>query len=602
MWTAILVSAAMAQQVEGLRPGESVRPGSPEASLTARECVRGRLIDSRTARPVVGGTLELWTEGLGPAPRKVATAASASDGSFALLRRGEDKADKLIVHAAGYRSTLTSTSDADEILLWPRATHLGLRITDLEGRPIAGTRAETRQTCAHAPPAFEAVSDAGGVIDLATFPPLADGPELFITAQGYAGTLLAEHERMFSPGGLELRLGRARPVAMTVVDSDGKPLAGRRVGFGGEPDWYSLATDAHGRVEFAQTGQGAPYGVELEHQGKSEYLAGGLRPWSFEPRLVFFPADHPRWRERADPALLLPVHVIDETGAAVETLVGVQHEGGAEFDGVRGLEKDWRGVRLVVGGPFTGFDEVVQDLGAAAQTTLRVRREPRLSLLLPADRGSWEVTVQAGPDSVRLRTDSSPLALAVPRGQPLVVFAESSREHGRERRLGRREGLEQDGTLDLTGDGARIAEPPVSVAGGARRVLAQGGPLKGRVRLREGNFEQEDLFGAFVFSTALNAAYEGWISAEGAVPRALGPWDPPVLEATLAWRGSLTVRGPLKALVAGGREAEALEEGLWRVEDLAPGPLLADAVLADGRVLRLELTLADGESRMLTIP
>src|SRR5690349_2288383 len=174
MFTAALLAFVL-QQLDGLRSGESVLGSSQEVDASDR--LRGRVLDGATGVPIAGAEVELWREEHDLTASLLGKALTRVDGSFVgpSPKTAEERArppDKLIVRAAGHRSTCASSSDAGEIALLPLAKHLGLRVVDLDGNPIAGARAESRQACAHAPPAFVATSNASGVFDMSTFPPL----------------------------------------------------------------------------------------------------------------------------------------------------------------------------------------------------------------------------------------------------------------------------------------------------------------------------------------------------------------------------------------------------------------------------------------------
>ena len=596
MFQVNLLLAIVAQQVDGLKSGEFAGPGSAAAALPAELCVRGRLLDGTSARPVVGAEVELWTESAGPPPVCVAHDTSRVDGSFHLARGGVQNADKVLIHAAGYRSTCVAASDTDEILLLPLAKHLSLRVSDLDGKPIVGARAETRQTCAHAPPAFVGLSNAAGVFDLSTFPPLDDEPEIFLSARGYGAELLQSPEFLLAQDGLEVRLPKRRPIAFHVVDTAGKALAHRRVALGEEPRWCASATDDKGRAVFDSPPCMSASSLSSEFGSESALLATGRIPTSFEPTFVLLPTPRAPLSEPSDAATRVPLHVVDGAGHALELGVSVLNERGSNLDAVHWLGKDWGRTTLVAGGPFTGWSETVRVLDAPIETTLQVTREPVLDIQLPAD-SYWIVHVQAGDDSITLDGPKFPLRQPVPAGKVIVVCAVGENET----RLAHLGHIFDDCTLDLTRTSSVVPaireQAPLSM----HRWLVPGVEPKGRVHLEHGQPEWLSSKEALEFEAPANANFEGLVSAPERVPCAIGPWNATESSLQLARRTSLAVHGSLKAVYAGGVEGLPMQNGGFVVSDLAPGPLLVELVRLDGGVVSISLVLADGEQRELTL-
>lgn len=595
----MLLLALAPQEVSGLRPGEHAQAAGGRAAAGGSDSVQGRVLDGVTSAPLAGAEVELWTEGDGPPPALLVRGKSRADGSFVLAASDErPHGDKLLIRAAGFRSTLVGRSDADEVLLCPVAKHLQLRAVDLDGEPIAGARVESRQTCAHAPPAFVATSDALGRFDLATFPPLDDEPELVVSARGYGAVLLQEPERMLAPDGLEARLPRRRPLAFQVVDSLGRPLARQQVSLGEEPHWSAVSTSVDGRAVFDSPFFGRAFVLKIEQSGSAtgEFLASGRFPSSFEPRFVHVPIDAGQAKPEAG---TVPIHVVDAGGRAVDVPVGALREKGSTrhgLEGVKLLGADGGRTTLVAGGPFTGWNEAVKVLDAPAETTLTVEREPVLEIVLPPDT-HWLVHVQAGDDSITLENPPLPLRQGVPAGKPIVVCAVGEKET----RLSRLGQILDDARLDLTRTSSIVARLSAGEPPSARSVRVIASDAAGHVRLADQRVEAEGAGGELRFDLPARAGFEGRVGAPGCVPVAIGPWLPPTAQIELHRRGSLTLRGKLAGLSAGGSEGQAIDGG-FRVDDLAPGPLLGEATLPDGRVVALELVLGDGEQRELSLP
>lgn len=612
MLFAILLFALASQEVIGLRTGESAGPatlaGIPPSTY---DCVSGRLLDGTNAAPIVGADIELWTEGDGPPPRRIVRDTSRADGSFRFSRDGT-WADKILIRAAGYRSTLVASSDASEVFLLPQSKHLDLHVVDLDGKPIAGAHAETRQTCAHAPPAFVGVSNAAGLFDLSTFPPLEDGPEIVVSARGYGAVLLQMPELMLAPGGLEVRLPKRRSIGLTIVDSQGNALANRGVSLGVEPQWIALVTDNAGRAVFESPFFGREVLLKIENDGKSEFLASGRAPVSFEPRLMFIPHDVNRTVASSDPASPVPVHVVDAANRALDFPVAAVRENGSTrhgLSGVRWLGKDWGRTTIIAGGPFSGWTESVRVLDAPVETTLQVAREPVLEIQLPANE-YWLVHVQAGDDSITLENPELPLRQPVPAGKVIVVCAVSEKET----RLAHLGHIDEDCALDMTRSSSVVSPTHEMAPKIMHRVLAPGIELSGHVRLAQGQIDLEASTAALEFGVPANENFEGVVSAKDRIPRAIGAWDAAEISIALPRRASLAVHGNLKTIFAGGlfgeRDnlaedsnggAEQLFGGGFMVSDLAPGPLIVDLVREDGGVISISLVLGDGEQRELTL-
>ncbi|HTF91025.1 MAG TPA: hypothetical protein VK843_21600 [Planctomycetota bacterium] len=587
-----LLFALLLQDVVGLREGESANPGAKDSALLLGNCAIGRLIDGTSGLPVAGAALELWTEGDASAPQVEARDTSRSDGSF---RLEGGRGDKVLIRAAGYRSNLIPVSDCGEILLLPAAKHLGLRVTDLDGKPIAGARAESRQTCAHAPPAFVSVSSESGAFDFLMFPPLDDNPEIVVTAHGYGAVFLGDPDLLLAPNGLELRLPRRRPIRFQVVDEQGKPIADRGVSLGGEPRWNLTRTDSSGRAVFESPFLGRDELLEIECEGKPVHLASGRIPSTIEPVFTFRPPDFTKPAPALDESKRVPLHVVDAQGKPVAMRVGVVNAS-SNLDTFEFLSKDWGPSTLVAGGAFSGWTETVKTLDAPVETTLAVKREPVIEIRLPEGE-SWLLHVQVGDDSLTLENPELPLRQSVPAGKPITVCAVSNKET----RLAHLGHIEDDCGLDMTRAGCVAHVPSAGGTSVAHRISAPGIAFSGHVRTQSGQTKLNAVDGAVEFEIDSKAGFECLLGADAAVPRVVGPWDAAVTTVHFARRGSLRVRGDARALFAGGDEGSSSGDGGFLVESLAPGPLIAEIVRQNGEVVEVSLTLAEGEQRELTL-
>lgn len=611
----------LAGRVEGLRAGERVLPS---AALDAR-LVRGRLFDASEGRPVAGALVEAWTEADAREGVLVDRATTGADGGFALARReGAHEAAKLLVRSAAHRATVRALDALGEpILLVPRPAPVGLRVVDLDGRPIAGARLRTHQTCAHAPAAVEALSDALGVLLVEDFPPLADWPEAQLEAEGHAARCALEPELLACAdrGRLDalptLRLARRAPLALRLLDGDGRPLARARVTIGAEPCRLDARSDAEGRVRFGSLPDGLSLLVRAG-EGADRRLIEEVPAWSgaapaFAEELVL----------RTDAAgvhggglddALLAIELV-EAGAEGDSrpLLFVLHERGLVVSepGEHALPPGR--VRLLLGAPFSGWapwsGELVLEPSELRTLRLRPRREPELVLELPGEE-RWSVLVGTKAASTRV-TASGTLRLSVPPDEALVVVAEGEREVRRwrvpaasaSRALAFAEGerLEEGpaaGSDPAPGARARVRlRLPDHARGAALEVHAAGELLRGT---------EEEL------ALPAGAPFEAWIRAQGCVPLCVcgvAPGAGELLELDCApvRCATLVLRGPLVRACAGGVEAERVQEGgaehgvALRLAGLAPGPLTLALEREDGAPISLELVLEPGETRTLAV-
>jgi hypothetical protein len=373
------------------------------------------------------------------------------------------------------------------------------------------------------------------------------------------------------------------------------------VSLGAEPHWVVQVTDARGRASFASPFFGRELLLEIEHQGKEAFLAAGRAPVGFEPRLVFVPFDLDAPRDVETGGVAGRVSVVDEQDGELELLPAVVHAKGSDLEGVGELRQGWGRTTLFAGGPFTGHAEAVLELERPADATLKLSREPRMRILLP-ESGGWVVHVQSGDDSITLEYPDLPLEQPVPTGGPLVVCAVGESET----RLAQLESVEADGTIDLLRPECVVARRPKLEPAIRRSVSLPGVRLQGHLRLPAGRVDAVLAGGAFTFEAPPNCALEARIGAEGRVPRSFAPslaglGEGADLSIALPPRGSLTVRGNVSALYAGGVWSEPDPGGGFITDDLAPGPLFVDVVCEDGRVLALSLELRDGERREVTV-
>ena len=117
----------------------------------------GRVLDALDGSPVVGATVEFWTEDDAEPRRRTHVETTEVDGAFLLCAARSDPSpvvgEKLVVHAPGYTSTGGDRGGEEEFFLFPQAEPLRLRCVDVDGQPISGVQVRSRHSCAHDAPA-----------------------------------------------------------------------------------------------------------------------------------------------------------------------------------------------------------------------------------------------------------------------------------------------------------------------------------------------------------------------------------------------------------------------------------------------------------------
>lgn len=432
----------------------------------AEEFVRvGRVRDACTAAPIEGVEVELFTENMYGEPELVASARTNGQGRYSLpdaARRGE----KIRVRHARYRSQVDTSSEED-FVLFPRGTPSVFLLRDLEGAPIAGARVLLLQTCRHAVPTVEALSDAGGRVEIADMPALRQGGDLSIVADGF-GALELDPQTAEQFG--TLHLARRRPVKLRLFDEHGRALGANSCRY--EADWsgYALAPDATGRVTIASL-FGDREGSVMDTRSYS--LA--LPPAGEEFALCF---GEPEFSARVS-SLAVNLHGELEEGRIVP-LRGL-HELG--YEGAK-LLQGWSippgRVQVIIGAPFSGVREkiVPLEVGRFQHATLRldvgreVEREPTLRVLLPE--GYWLFSVQTDGDSITRWHGAKPglFTTGVPPGAEVVVLAQ-----GADVRRAKLAPWHGEATLDLTRPETVMAaaRPPAAAFEASYRVRSASG-------------------------------------------------------------------------------------------------------------------------------
>lgn len=429
----------------------ALQQGAIDGGARAAWVWEGRVHDAFTGAPMAGVHCELWTEDLYASPRRVAECWTGADGTYA-LPDDERKGEKLVLRRAGHRSTEVGTPE-DELRVFPALEPHEWRVVDLEGRPIESALVRTRQSCRHAIPAVEQASDALGIVRIPDLPPLADGGDLEILAEGRGA--LGKLAALDAWSLAELALPRRRPVSLRCLDDEGRPVAAGSLRYQSESGGHPLAPDAHGRVRIGSLFDGRD-GVVLWRRGDGHELAHELDelPAVGEWTLRFGePGD-----EVLDARVVLHSALSEaELRAAAVRLV---HEGGWIFHGLGEHEVPAGVLHLVVGAPFSGVREetlrIALGAGEERRQEVTFEAEPRLRLRVPE--GTLLVHVEAGEDSITLEPPREPgeeLETPVPPGRPVTVFALGRAPH--RARLSPWSGTT---SLDLATSDARVGAPP----------------------------------------------------------------------------------------------------------------------------------------------
>lgn len=484
--------------------------GTAAASAPERGEARGRVLDAFTGAALAGVRCELWTEAGFEPCAIVATTVSGPDGGFALA--GERGA-KLVLHRAGYRSTERHAALDEDVLLFPAREAFALRVCDLEGRPIEGALVRTRQSCRHAPPAVEARSDADGRVRIDDLPPGADFPEVEVLAPGRAslGPLRAE-----SVWGLpDLRLPLRRTPRVRWLTQGGEDARAGELRLQGDSGEEPLTPDATGRVAlerlfawrdgvvFLRGAEGEPAPL-APIEALDLPSSGGWTVRFGAPGAGASGSAPAAGRDDAvAPLARLTVHVADPPsgdGRAPHARVRVLHEEGWLLAGPGPHALPAGRAWLVVGAPFSGVCERIQELSLRAGEERRLEvapwHEPRLRLRVPP--GTLWVHVQAGDDSITLSgpgQGEGELVTPVPPAGRVVVLAQD----GPRARLAVLAGWSGEASVDLCTDealalGGSEAAPPAEPLELCFLVRgAEGGALDARASGRAAGEELPDL-------------------------------------------------------------------------------------------------------------
>ncbi|MBL8862305.1 MAG: carboxypeptidase regulatory-like domain-containing protein, partial [Planctomycetes bacterium] len=201
---------------------------------SAGESPRLRVVDARDGRPIVGATVELWTED-GVRPRivatRLATLRTGADGTSSFEYKIDGvRADVARVTRPGFASVSVSSGDLEDGVALEPALPLTGRVVDLEGLPVANARLFTPGMCRHAVAGAEARSGPDGVFrfeDLGADGELHVAPEAHTPLESLA---VATLRRLAArDGSVDVFVAPRAPIRVRMLDRDGRPMPQRRV-------------------------------------------------------------------------------------------------------------------------------------------------------------------------------------------------------------------------------------------------------------------------------------------------------------------------------------------------------------------------------------
>ncbi|HKE02101.1 MAG TPA: carboxypeptidase-like regulatory domain-containing protein, partial [Planctomycetota bacterium] len=213
-------------------PGASADAVDPDSLAYV---VRGRVVDPQR-RPIPGAEVLLFFSG---ADTGASRGASGADGRFAVgTSERRPRGSWLRASAAGYAPSLldgiympAADIDVGPIVLWPGASISG-RVVDPDGRPVAGasiflssTRERREGEDTYAP---IATTSAEGAYQASGLP--SGRADLGIAAAGWSDAVQPGIRlRSDGPNVFDVTLRAEEPLAGTVVDDVGDPVAAARV-------------------------------------------------------------------------------------------------------------------------------------------------------------------------------------------------------------------------------------------------------------------------------------------------------------------------------------------------------------------------------------
>ena len=468
---------------------------SSSLEVTDDEHRTGRVVDASTGRPVVGATIETWTEELSPTGLyRVAAADSDANGAFRVsIRDGDVRAQKVRVVAPGHLTYPGTLDDLELVHLMPKpAWTWRVRVVDLADRPIRGARITTTYSCAHDVPAFEVTTGPEGVADLPEYGLQEHVGDLRVRAPGFATRKYVHWSEVpadpVNGEAAVIRLARQRGLRARLLTRDGKPLANGVVHVLDGEGHHVVATDCEGAFSIDASYEARDVVIEVFQGEERKHVFAGSLPPDGEVPLRVGAADWPPGT---------PVGTLRLSAAAGTPSVQLFHPGGwarsTELRAGDGRELEFPAGRIsiLVGGPFEGFTPAMLEVDLAAEETLALTLvpEPEAELTVLTHPGeARRIVVQAGERSISVES-AERRVVSVPSGVEVTVLTEGDVS----RRLALPP-LVDKGTADLRGAelapprtrAQRVADAPretidVEIEGAEGGVLTAIGPGKPEV-------------------------------------------------------------------------------------------------------------------------
>ncbi|MBK8096132.1 MAG: hypothetical protein IPK26_03445 [Planctomycetes bacterium] len=364
------------RETDAAFPGAEPRDAAGEPTLW---CVR--IVDAIDRRPIAGALVQVpWhrEEGVPEPETHFQCAGRADDDGWVRLPwvAVQGWRDYVFADAVGYAAN-EYCSPGDSVCILQRGVDVPVQVVDYMGRAVPSARVELVLGCGHVPSQRTAFTDAHGHAVLPAIQP-SRHEDLFVTAKDciLGGYRLRRTWRTGDPP-VVIDVVPGTSVSGRVVDTNGRPIAGMRLGASNQARW--TRTDRDGR--FTLTGiahwQTIAF-VPPEPTGlpRGQFVA----PPAAQPRLLVL--------GQQEPSVQVRVHAhgpADEPAAGVRvTLVrksdGLVVTARADDDGMVELAAPAGAYRLLADGELGrwGRTEVALDVDASAVPTqsLSLPRNP----------------------------------------------------------------------------------------------------------------------------------------------------------------------------------------------------------------------------------
>ncbi len=626
----LILALVLQLQAVGLEAGESFQQLAKMPTMLEHPvALQGRVLDAFTGRPLAGAKIETWSEEIDAVfggYHRFGEARSGRDGRFTIRHSaGSTQAEKARISAPGYLTWSGVSGDLYSIVrIFPRAMQSPrLRILNLSGRPIAGARITSTYTCGHDVPAFDLHTGADGIATLGEYGLQDEVQQLRIRARGYQAIKHLDGEWLYARADAgrvhDIFLARQGPARFRVVDAGGDAISDLAIHINESEGYHVVRSNKLGLVSIASRYGSGKLGLQILGGPKPHYVASILPPvdrvptlrrmaeeWPKETKtgtiLVELPSPTHKQEEEAQENDTPPMHLFHEAGWWSEIY---------EEDEERVFTMPFPAGKgyLVVGGPFSGYEEEIHDFDLQRGKKLRIRPkltlEPTIQVRAPV-RGDWTLTIQAGEDSKpRIVFDeethltlTSPIS--VPGHRELTLYLQGEGRHIRKTFPMAQSGMKIDFAKEL----ASLA--PVVMSPLAKREIRfvsakTGRPLAGKFSIYFGKDCQQSPAGDavqdhFELRGPIGDAWLARFEADGHSPiflRGRVAKDQPALIRKVEALATLQIKAPFEFKIEGD---DALD-----LDALPPGPLGLVLLLENGRRYDLNLTLAPGAKRKIQI-